>query len=254
MNIENIAALAAQLQSLGFDDPGLGLLRRICFRPGSFILTQSIQKGGAEFVFHIKVEKDHSHDTYHLKYYDAILQKENVWQQTEINGINLREIESMMSVLDWKMAFDFDEQKHWNAADKTSWEKELKIEAIIEALGELEATEEGKAFANHLKIKYWRDMPYQEVFSNIMPGKNKNDVSQRFYLSADQPGISASEAIRFLQNRWLDKQIQAKKKIAEIPDTEKEESGSSSSGGSGLLKRKRLNGNKGSKKNNLLRN
>ena len=83
-------------------------------------------------------------------------------------------------------------------------------------------------------------IPYQEIFGNISPLKNKSEVSQRFYVFEGQPGISVDEAYRFLQNRRLEKQMQEKWKQTtntEISETEKDNLASS---GSGLLKKKRL--------------
>ena len=42
MNIENISALIGQLQSLGFENAGYSLLKRISFKPENFILSQKI--------------------------------------------------------------------------------------------------------------------------------------------------------------------------------------------------------------------
>jgi hypothetical protein len=87
------------------------------------------------------------------------------------------------------------------------------------------------------------------VFGNISPLKNKSGVGQRFYVLEGQPGISVDEAYRFLQNRWLEKQMQAKKKEmsnTEINETEKD---SRASSGSGLLKKKRLESSRSVKPN-----
>ena len=92
------------------------------------------------------------------------------------------------------MAFDFEIKKQWSAEDKASWEKELKIESIIEALVSLEVTEEGKAISTSLKLKYWAGIAYQELLGSISPLKNKTEISQRFYLFEGQAGISVDEA------------------------------------------------------------
>jgi hypothetical protein len=127
-----------------------------------------------------------------------------------------------------------------NLEDKTSWEKEQKVESVIEGLSELEKSEDGKAVAVGLKLKYWDGISYQELFGNISPLKNRSEISQRFYVFEVQTGISVDEAYRFLQNRWLQKQMEAKRKEtanAEISETEKD---SHTSSGSRLLKKKRL--------------
>ena len=240
MNIENISALMGQLQSLGFENAGYSLLKRISFKPENFILSQKMEKGKDKLSFQLFFEKDVRQGKYVLLYYDAVLQKEMPLIDVTINGINTTSLEKSMIEIDWKSAFDFVTKKQLNLEDKTSWEKEQKVESVIEDLSELEKSEDGKAVSIGLKLKYWAGTPYQELFGNISPLKNKSEVSQRFYFFEGQTGISVDEAYRFLQNRWLEKQMQAKRKEtanAEIGETEKERHASS---GSGLLKKKRL--------------
>ena len=240
MNIENISALMEQLQSLGFENAGYSLLKRISFKPENFILSQKIEKPKDKLSFQLFFEKDVKQGTYILFYYDVVLQKETPLIDATINGINTISLEKSMTEIDWKSAFDFVTKKQLNLEDKTSWEKEQKVESVIEGLSELEKSEDGKAVSVGLKLKYWAGIPYQELFGNISPLKNKSEVSQRFYVFEGQTGISVDEAYRFLQNRWLEKQMQAKRKqkdSTEISETEKD---SHASSGSGLLKKKRL--------------
>ena len=89
-----------------------------------------------------------------------------------------------------------------------------------------------------LKLKYWSGISYQELFGNISPLKNKSEVSQRFYFFEAQTGISVDEAYRFLQNRLLEKLMQAKRKNLDVPVYEND--GSESTNGNGLLSKKRI--------------
>ena len=249
MNIENISALADQLLALGFEDAGNSLVKRICFCPKDFTIIQIIEKSNEQISFQLFFERTGKQDVYALVYYDAILQKEISFGDTAINGIEIANLEKQMAVIDWKKAFDFSEKKRWNPNDKTSWENEQKIETIIVTLAEIEITEEGKSVAAALKLKYWTGAAYFELFDSIGQIKNKGEISQRFYCSEGQPGISVDEAYRFLQNRKLEKQIQAKRKqIDNQPEDEQQES-SSSSTGSGLLRKRRINNTLKGKKN-----
>jgi len=240
MNIENISALMGQLQSLGFENAGYSLLKRISFKPENFILSQKIEKAKDKLSFQLFFEKDIKQDIYVLLYYDAILQKETPLTDAAINGINTANLEKSMIEIDWKNAFDFVTKKQLNLEDKTSWEKEQKVESVIEGLSELEKSEDGKVVAIGLKLKYWAGIPYQELFGNISPLKNKSEVSQRFYFFEVQTGISVDEAYRFLQNRLLEKQMQAKRKQTDSTEINESEKDSHASSGSGLLKKKRL--------------
>lgn len=248
MNMENISALAEQLQALGFEDAGHSLLKRICLKPEKFILSQKLDKSNEQICLQLVFEKKHKQDVYTLMYYDTILQKEISFGNSTINGINISVLEKQMTVIDWKKAFDFTENKRLNITDKASWENDQKIETIITNLAEIEITEEGKSVAAALKLKYWTGSAYFEIFDNISQTKSKAEISQRFYCSEGQPGISVDEAYRFLQNRKLEKQMQVKRKQADNQSEEEPGEGNSSSSGSGLLKKKRLNGGARTKK------
>jgi len=254
MNIENISALMGQLQSLGFENAGYSLLKRISFKPENFILSQKIEKPKDKLSFQLFFEKDVKQGTYVLFYYDAVLQKETPLIDATINGINTTSLEKSMTEIDWKSAFDFVTKKQLNLEDKTSWEKEQKVESVIEGLSELEKSEDGKAVSVGLKLKYWAGIPYQELFGNISPLKNKSEVSQRFYFFEGQTGISVDEAYRFLQNRSLEKQMLAKRKQTESVEISESEKDSHASSGSGLLKKKRLGSSRTVKQNKSVLN
>ena len=229
-----------RLQSLGFENAGYSLLKRISFKPENFIHSQKIEKDKNKLSFQLFFEKDIKKDIYVLLYYDAIIQKETPLINAAINGINTANLEKSMIEIDWKNAFDFDTKKQLNLEDKTSWEKEQKVESVIEGLSELEKLQDGKVVAIGLKLKYWAGISYQELFGNISPLKNKSEVSQRFYFSEVQTDITVDEAYRFLQNRWLEKQMEVKRKQTDSTEINESEKDSHTSSGSGLLKKKRL--------------
>ena len=144
MNIENIFTLIKQLESLGFENAGYALLKRISFKPEKFIIAQKTEKAKDVLSFQLFFEKDMRQGIYVLLYYDAILQKEKPLIDADINGITIASLEKSMIEIDWKNAFDFVTKKQLNLEDKTSWEKEQKVESVIESLSELEKSEDGK--------------------------------------------------------------------------------------------------------------
>ena len=249
MNIQNISTLAEHLQILGFGNKDSSLLKRMCFKPDNFILSQRIEKGNDHLNFHLFFERKINQNDYALMYYDAIFQKAIVLPDATINGIDTGILEKEMAEIDWKEAFDFDKTKQWSVEDKLSWEQENKMESIIECLSELEKIEDGKAIALDLKLKYWSGVPYHEFAGIISSLKNKSEVSQRFYFFEGQTGISVDEAYRFLQNRWLEKQMQVKRKQPESAEAGTSEKDSQASSGSGLLKKKRFSRSKTIKPN-----
>lgn len=240
MNIQNISALSAQLKAIGFDNMGYLLAKRICLVPEDFVITEKQFKDNEQIVFNFHFQKDKKLNGYILAYYDAILQKEISLSTQVINGVNIAELQEGMNMVDWKMAFDFNTKKPFNPDDKLSYEKEQKIEGLITALLELELTEEGKQISILLKQKYWSEIPYNELMGNITSLKSKAELSQRFYYADGQACISADEAYRFLQNKWLEKKIQVKRKQQENIDETEAGGDGQSSNGSGLLKKKRV--------------
>ena len=73
-------------------------------------------------------------------------------------------------------------------------------------------------------------------------------LSQRFYFFEAQTGISVDEAYRFLQNRWLEKQMQAKKKQSDESNRRQSENDANLTSDSGLLRKKRVTRNQVIKK------
>ena len=249
MNIQNISALVKQLQLLGLEDVSYPLLKRIAFKPDSFFLSKKIERGNDLVSLQIFFQKKRNEDVYELAYYDAALQAENEFREAVVNGVETVSLEKQMDNTDWRKAFDLDEQKDWNANDKSSWEKEQKIAQIISDLLALESTEEGKIVAGALKLKYWNGAPYHQLFDNMYVPKAKAEISQRFYFSEGQGGISIEEAYRFLQNRRIEKNLFAKRKQPEdLLDNHGVDKASNSSG-SGLLKKRKINSGRKGKKN-----
>lgn len=242
MNIQNISALAAQLKIIGFENMSYSLLKRICLLPINFIITEKISKESGQVVFNLYYEKDKKGNGYSLEYYDAVLQKELPFTDLHFEGISIAGIEDNMKNIDWKMAFDFNLKKSFNPDDKSSYEKEQMIEQVMTDLSRLEMTGEGKQVSITLKQKYWSNLPYHDMMGNITAIKSKSELSQRFYCAEGQPVISADEACRFLQNKWLEKQVQIKRKQQDNIEEPEPGDNSQASAGSGLLKKRRANG------------
>lgn len=247
MNIQNITALAAQLKAIGFDNMGYPLLKQICLAPTNFILTEKLSKVPENILFHFYFVKGESGEFYQLLHYDAVLQKEIVFGTINIEGVSVKGIDESMMQIDWKAVFDFSRQKSFDIEDKSSYETEVKIHQVICLLNKIEGTDEGKAISLALKQKHWSGISNQDIMGPVINGRNKSEVSQRFYFSEGQSVISADEAYRFLLNRWMEKQMQLKKKQHD-GDGEAGIEESNSKSGSGLLTKRRIGNNKSNKR------
>jgi hypothetical protein len=236
MNIQNIAALSRQLEVLGFGDHSSWLLKQIALRPKNFFLTHQVERSKDLLHFSIFFEMINEARDYNLLYYDAVFQKEFIFPDKMINGIRVVELEKKMSLINWTAAFDSREIKKWSMEEAASWDDENKVESVVAALQKLEEDENGCAIANQLKQKFWAEGCNREYFSGLGNFKNKTDISQRFYFFDGEAGISVEDAHRFLLNRWKEKQMQLKKKVAAASEPMVDEK----AGGSGLLRKRRI--------------
>ena len=248
MNIQNIATLAAKLEGLGFENSGYLLLKNISFRPQQFWLVVKAAHLNNALSFHLFIQRNRVNKEYELQYYDANLSAVTNEREQVINGIGIAELVTAMKRIEWKSAFDFSIGKNLSISEKSNLEKEVEVETVIEKLQMLEKSENGKCVATNLKLEFWSGLPYQDLFGHIAPAKNKYEISQRFYCASGQPGISVDEAYRFLQNRLLEKQISLRKKQLENSEEDGSVTDSVPTSGSGLLRKKRINGKRNSKK------
>lgn len=203
MDIGKIKMLEEQLEELGFQDMQGVLLKRTCFLPDEFLVKRSlaIDEDNLDFCFYFK--KDH--DKYVIEYYDACLRKEIIAPDVNVKNINVRKLDETMNSIDWKTAFAFDELKSWDSDDKESWEKESKILSVVKDLQTLGMVDEGKLLAQSLKLKHWEGVCPPAWVEHTENFKNKIALTQRFYFPQNGKGITSNEAIRFLQNKWLEK-------------------------------------------------
>ena len=207
MNVNHISALSNLLGKVGFDQMEISLAKRICFRLPTFELQQVIQKNSNTVFFNFHFQRDSETGDYSLQYYDVMLQKELVIPSTVISSVDIRTLETKMSSIDWK---NFTSAETNGSTDnKPLWETATVIDNICEQLSAISMLEEGRLIASRLKLKYWSGNLPDAITESIVTVKSKSDISQRFYFSPDNI-ISIDEAYRFLQNKWIEKQLQQK--------------------------------------------
>ena len=231
MNIKNIMALTGMLTGIGFDSNiSRRLLQHICFRPEAFQLTERVLKGEDRLTCTLYFERSEVH--YTCNYYEVSLLPSIEIPALTIQSVNLRELYQRMVAIEW-------ESRGWEDAafdpeDEGTWQKEKVIEGIVTDLSKLSIADEGKYFADYLKLKFWQDREWPAPGGKVNL-RSKFEVSQRFYFF-DGRGISIDEAYRFLQNRLLEKKMHSRSSGVEGASTE---TGSPSVGDKGLLQKKR---------------
>ncbi len=210
MNIQNILDLEEDLQALGLEKMGYSLARRICFGLSQFCLHKEIKKDTVSLGIRLFFEKDKKENKYSLLYYDAAYHQHDAFHGS-INGIDIIALDRRMANVDWKKASEFEEEAE-EPPVTGDLEIEQKIEAIVKDLKLLETTVEGKAMAVSLQLKYWPESLCKRMQKSPAAFKNRAEVTQRFYVLKGQKTISIDEAYRYLQNKWLEKQMLLTKK------------------------------------------
>lgn len=212
MNIQNIEAVSKRLIGLGFEDSILPqLVKNISFKVQDFMIHQRMIKDNDVVNFHLAFTANKSLNSYSCIYYDATLRKQIELPDIRIGEIEINELDKRMAEINWTNAFQNAENKiRDKGLDANSVEE--KVENIVTDLCALEPMEEGKEIAVRLKVKYWCDTEVEKIVGNLNSLKSKFEISQRFYLFDDEKGISVEEAYRFLHNRWMEKQLQLRKK------------------------------------------
>lgn len=208
MNAENIAFLTETINKIGLQKSiSRKLVQHICFSPPKFVLTDRvlIERDwlSCSLMFEKKEEK------YVCAYYDASLLKGIDLPKMLVQSIDLQRLDLQMSEVDWQLNGSGD--KAFILEDETTWQNEQKIEQIMLALGELSSSEEGKHYADSLKLKHWSGSSSHYLIGSLTSLRSKFEVSQRFYLM-DGIVISVNEAYRFLINQWMERQQQLKRK------------------------------------------
>lgn len=222
MNRENIKDLQNQLSVLGFASVGNLVVKKICFKPDSFFMIYETSRGKDKLIFSLYIESDNKNNSYVLKYYDASILKEIIFNHTTINAVDTNLLEKKMASIDWKNIMRFTGSEPEEIDHEAEWKSGILIESIIEDFRQLENEKDGKDIVYNLKLKYWTGINVLEEMANIKPEKNNQKISQRFYIYPGQTGITIEEAYRFLQNMSIEKEIQLirkKTKTIRIPKT-----------------------------------
>ncbi|WP_121356775.1 hypothetical protein [Flavisolibacter nicotianae] len=209
MNRQNINELAEKIHRVGFEGVLPYLVQRICFQPPQFVVSRVLQKGSEKAIFHFCITRQTGTGNYVLDFYDAVLQKEAALAE-EIDGINLALLNHRMVEVDWQKVLRSGSAEASTTEERKIWAEAEAIEGIVRDLAKLEKTGGAEA-ALRLKQKYWAGTEYQEFTGTSLSGKVKDEISQRFFLQ-DESIISADEAFRFLQNRWLERKLQVKRR------------------------------------------
>ena len=208
----NIALLKDMLQSLGFEEGLENKLRaHICFQPGRFTIRTRIHKEPDVMDFVLYFEK-HDSNGYACRYYDAVLRKRSLLDEQVMLEVNIQALDKRMALVDWNLP---------TLSISATMDREEAIDAIITDLRKLEEEEEGRRIAEHLRMKYWSGTLVEELVGST-GSKSRQEIMQRFYFFDGRSQITVEEAYRYLCNRWMEKEMNSKKKQPDITEEKKE--------------------------------
>ncbi len=212
MHLQNIRSLAAVLTRLGFS-AGMEsqLLYYICLRQKEFVIREQQQYGTDIISYVLFFKRKETGDNWVCSHYDASLRKEIRVTSSVLNPVEIEKAEEQMRAPDWKQLGQLDSGTPIEWEDKKTWEEPMRAQKAIDALEALSATAEGGEIAEVLKFKYWVDLPLEKLIPHLPVLKSRLELSQRFYVLGEE-GITAAEAYRFLNNQWIQRQMQIDKK------------------------------------------
>jgi len=212
MDMPNIKALVKLLETLGFSSLlDKKLVYHACFRQKYFSIKEQKAFGEDLMSYEIFFKENEADRKLFCSHYDAALRKAIRIEPAVLNEIDLRQLDDRMKRVNWEQIAQFGTSSEFNLADKETWKEQAWIEQISGDLETLSSTEEGRNVAGCLQYKHWADLPLESMITNLFFIKTKLEYSQRFYI-INEEGITAGEAYRFLNNRWIQRQMQEKKK------------------------------------------
>lgn len=230
MNVENIAGLTSILFKAGFENLSYRLLQHICCKPVRFALSETLQQQASRLSCLLFFERKGT--DYVFTHYEAALLKDHPMPVLIINQVALQELERRMEAIDWKLT---PPGVVFRLNDASTWEREKNIELVMNDLARMSAVEEGKAYADILKVKFWSGKTMEEMVGGLAAIRGRLEVSQRFYV-VDGECINVEEALRFLQNKWMEKRILALRKHSPAVESSRDAGGRNDK----LLKKRRV--------------
>jgi hypothetical protein len=144
-------------------------------------------------------------------------------ESSVINGVDVSDLEKRITSVNWQIPLEDSSSDNLQIADKTTWMNEATIEEITRDLEILSATTEGAAVANIIKYKFWTEPLLQNTKLELPVLKRKYELSQRFYI-INEDGITANEAYRFLNNRWMERSIHVSNRLLRKSEVVQKES------------------------------
>lgn len=218
MNRKNMERLAARLQQLGFaDDIQYRLQANACFGPAQFEITHQITTGADRCYFFVHCARG-DQGLYDAIYFTACLRR------MPTVGADLTALDQSMQAIDWQALYR--SKEGLNVGD--SIPDAYLIAELLQSVNNVDAD-------SVVRFRHWCDTSLESMIPNLAFLKNQYEITQRFYLIDEESPISFGDAMRFLQSKWVERKVNADRKLLV-----KNNAADSRGGGSGKLLTKRV--------------
>ncbi len=190
MDKVNVERIKARLLGLGFDHMvEEKLMAQVCFGAAAFDLRFDKMVGEDACSFLVRVERGGGGE-FVVAYYSALFRKGFGL------GTSALKLAERMSRVDWKQL-----------ALARAFVVVVELPIVQEAYSLLEEITKSPE-VSLLLYKYWAGTSLESLVPDFVSLKAKYELMQRFYVSEEHQPITSDEAIRFLQNRWMEKAMQ----------------------------------------------
>lgn len=212
MDIENIKALRDLMECLGFPSTlDKKIVYYACLRQKEFSIKEQKAFGNDVMSYQIFFKESAGSGKPVCTHYDAFLRMNVQVESLTTNRPDLQRLDERMKGVNWEALSQFTMAPKFNLSDPATWQEQAEVEEIMLALESLASSSDGKMIADGLKYKHWIGLSLESMIPNLYLLKSKFEFSQRFYIIGNE-GITADEAFRFLNNRWMQRKMQMEKK------------------------------------------
>jgi hypothetical protein len=196
MNRRNMERLAARLQQLGFaDDIQYRLQANVCFVPPHFEIPYQINIGADRCYFFVHCARG-DQGLYDAVYFTACLRR------MPEAAAEFAELDQSMTSINWQALYQ--SKEGLNVGD--SIPDAYLIAELLQSVNNVD----GEGI---IRFRHWCDTSLENMVPNFSFLKNQYEISQRFYLIDDDAPISFADAMRFLQSRWMERKVNADRKL-----------------------------------------
>jgi hypothetical protein len=222
MNKKNMERLAARVQQLGFaDDIQYRLQANACFGPPQFEITHQINIGADRCYFFVHCARG-DQGLYDAIYFTACLRR------MPAAATEFAALDQSMTSINWQALYQSKEGLHVGDSIPDAY----LIADLLQSVNNVDAD-------GVIRFRHWCDTSLESMVPNLSFLKNQYEITQRFYLIDDDAPISFADAMRFLQSRWMERKVNADRKLLV-----KNNEASGRVGGSGKLLTKRVRPNR----------